>query len=744
MDEKKNEQTFEESNADLFDYSMDDAGDPSLDTPLDSNQPDSTGSATEKLNEASENTAAQSEQQPSSGSIEGILPTTNEEEMKKLMQDLDREQAYREHKCWRQWITVIVSIVFVLFQLYATLSGKITAQILRATHLAFVQFLAFLLFPATKKMPKDTLPWYDVLLAFLGAGCWMYIVINFDTLVRRTGNNTVLDIIIGIIGILILFESCRRIVGLPIMIIAGCFIIYAFIGKYIPGFLNHRGYSLQRVVCHLFYNTEGIMGTPIGACSTFIFLFILFGALLEKTGIGQFFIDSCNAIAGGASGGPAKVAVLSSALLGTVSGSSVSNTVGSGSFTIPMMKRLGYKPEFAGAVEASASTGGQLMPPIMGAAAFLMAESIGVPYITIVKAAIIPAVLYFAGIFITVHLEAKKLGLKGLPREQLPKFLPLFLQKGYMLLPLVVIIYFLCAGFTAVFAALMGIVACLLIGICVSVVDLTKGRKPTFGGKDVIEVMCTAARNIISVAIACGMAGIIIGIVTLTGIGLKLGAGLVSLAHGKLFLTLVLTMIASIILGMGAPTTANYLITSTITAGAIITCLYGVGDVENVMKLPAHMFAFYFGIIADVTPPVALAAIAGAAIAKAKPMRTAVNATKLAIGAFIIPYMFVYNPQMLMIDASVFTILFISFTALIGMFGISVALEGYGLRNTGILYGTKAAKPAVITLDVIERLLFATAGILCVIPETKSDIIGLSMMAVLIVYQLVMKKVIKK
>ncbi len=666
--------------------------------------------------------------------IENILPTSNEDEMKKLMKDLDREQAYREHKCWRQYITVIISVIFVAFQLYATLSGAITAQILRATHLAFVQLLAFLLFPATKRMPRNTLPWYDVLLGLSGAACWMYIVINFQTLVRRSGNNTTLDVIIGIIGILILFESCRRIVGLPIMTIAAIFVLYAFIGKYLPGFLHHRGYSLQRVVCHLFYNTEGIMGTPIGACSTFIFLFILFGALLEKTGIGQFFIDLCNAIAGGASGGPAKVAVLSSALLGTVSGSSVSNTVGSGSFTIPMMKRLGYKGEFAGAVEAAASTGGQLMPPIMGAAAFLMAESLGMPYITIVKAAIIPALLYFTGIFITVHLEAKKLGLKGMPKEKLPKFLPLFARKGYMILPLFVIIWFLCSGKTAVFAALMGIVACLLIGITVSIVDLAKGHKPTFGSKDIINVMCAAARNIISVAIACGMAGIIIGVVTLTGLGLKLGAGLVSLAGGKLFLTLIFTMLASIILGMGAPTTANYLITSTITAGAIIQL--------GVQPLAAHMFAFYFGIIADVTPPVALAAIAGAAIAKARPMKTAINATKLAIGAFIIPYMFVYNSQMLMIDASIGRILFIIITALIGMFGLSVALEGYGFNFTGILHGSKKPAALIKALDITERVLFAIAGLLCVIPETRSDIIGLSMIAVLIAYQLITKRIL--
>lgn len=600
--------------------------------------------------------------------IEHILPTSNEEEMKRMMKELDREQSYREHKCWRQYITVFISVIFVLFQLYATLSGAITAQVLRATHLAFVQLLAFLLFPPTKNSPRNTLPWYDIVLGLIGVACWLYIVVNFDSLVRRSGNNTPLDVAVGIVGILVLFESCRRIVGFPIMIIAGSFIVFAFAGKYLPGFLHHRGYSLQRVVCHLFYNTEGIMGTPIGACSTFIFLFILFGALLEKTGIGHFFIDVCNALAGGASGGPAKVAVLSSALLGTVSGSSVSNTVGSGSFTIPMMKRLGYKGEFAGAVEAAASTGGQIMPPIMGAAAFLMAESLGLPYITIVKAAIVPAILYFTGIFITVHLEAKKLGLKGLPKDQLPRFMPLLLRKGYMILPLVVIIYFLCAGKTAVFAALMGIIACVLVGFGVSVSDLAHGRKPSFGGKDIVEIMCTAARNIISVAIACGMAGIIIGIVTLTGLGLRLGNGLVMLAHGKLLLTLVFTMVASIILGMGAPTTANYLITSTITAGAIISL--------GIEPLAAHMFAFYFGIIADVTPPVALAAIAGAAIAKAKPMKTALNATKLAIGAFIIPYMFVYNSKMLMINASALSVVMIIITAILGMFGISVALEG--------------------------------------------------------------------
>lgn len=648
--------------------------------------------------------------------INQTTPSPNENDMKKIMADLDREQSFREHNCWRKYITLIVSVAFCIFQLYATLSGTITAQILRATHLAFVQFLAFLLFPAFRKCPRNTLPWYDLVLGVIGAACWMYIVINFQSLVRRTGAFTSLDITVAIIGILVLLESCRRIVGIPILVIACVFIVYAFSGRYLPGFFNHRGYSLERVASHLFFNTEGIMGVPIGACSTFIFLFILFGALLEKTGIGQFFIDICNSIAGGASGGPAKVAVLTSALLGTVSGSSVSNTVGSGSFTIPMMKKLGYKGEFAGAVEAAASTGGQLMPPIMGAAAFLMAESLGLPYVTIVKAAVVPALLYFTGIFLTVHLEAHKLGLKGLPREQLPAFLPLFLKQGYMLLPLVVIIVFLCMGKTAVFAALMGIVACLAIGVVTSIVNILQKQQPKFGFNDILEVMTTAARNIISVAIACAMAGIIIGIVTLTGIGLKFGAGLISVSHGIAFITLFLTMVSSIILGMGAPTTANYLITSTITASAII----GLGF----QPLAAHMFAFYFGIIADITPPVALAAIAGAAIAKARPIKTAFNATKLAIGAFIIPYIFVFNPQMLMINTNFTSVLFIAITAIIGMFGFSSALEGYCCRH----------------ISVLERILFAVAGILCVIPESRSDLIGIVIIAVSIVYEIIRNK----
>ena len=638
------------------------------------------------------------------------------EELDDYMSKYDSESRYRRFKDWKKYLIIIISVAFCLFQLYSILSGKITAQVVRATHLAFVMALAYLLFPMKKDMPKDKLPWYDVIIAIVGACSWLYITINFDSLIRRAGIYNTTDIIIGIIGILILFEACRRIVGTPILIISLVFIVYALFGAYAPGFLNHRGYSIQRLVSHLYYNTEGIMGIPIGASATFIFLFIFFGALLDKTGIGQFFIDICNAIAGSYDGGPAKVAVLTSAMFGTVSGSSVSNTVGTGSFTIPMMKSLGYRAEFAGAVEASASTGGQLMPPIMGAASFLMAESLGIPYKEVAKAAIIPAILYFTGIFIMVHLEAKKTGLKGLSKDSLPKIGELLMKKGYLVIPLATIIYFFVLGKTAIYAGLMGIIAAGLVAIVNSIVDIILKRERSFTFNDLIDVFVNGARNIISVAVACAMAGIIIGVITLTGLGLKIGSGLISISGGISILLLMLTMVSSIILGMGVPTTANYLITSTIAAGAII----GLGF----EPLAAHMFVFYFGIIADVTPPVALAAMAGAAIAKSDPLKTGFEATKLSIGAFIIPYMFVFNPQILMINTTFIEVVPILITSLIGMFGVSAGLEGYVFRKC----------------NFIERILFIAAGLLSIIPEIYTDIIGIGLIAVLVILQILTRK----
>ena len=484
---------------------------------------------------------------------------------------------------------------------------------------------------------------------------------------------------------------------------ASTFLAYAYFGAYFPGFLSHRGYSIERIVSHMYFTTEGILGIPLGVSSTFIFLFILFGAFLEKTGIGKLFIDLANCIAGWASGGPAKVAVITSALEGTVSGSSVANTVGSGSFTIPMMKRLGYRPEFAGAVEASASTGGQIMPPIMGAAAFLMSEFIGMPYIDIAKAAAIPACLYFLGVLFEVHFEAKKSGLKGMEKGELPSFMYVLKSRGHLFVPLFAIIYVLTEGFTPTLAA--------LVGLGLSVVAGQLKKETRMGPWDIIQALEAGARGAVGVAIACATAGIIVGVVTLTGLGLKMANGLVDLAGGHLFLTLIFTMIASLILGMGAPTTANYVITSTIAAPTLV--------LMGVPLLAAHMFVFYFGIVADITPPVALAAYAGAGIAKADPFKTGVEASKLAVGAFIVPYIFVYNPAMLLINTTTFLLIQNLVTACCGMFGVGAAIIGFCLAR----------------MTWFERVWFAVAGLMLIDPGTTTDIIGLVMLTLGMIYQ---------
>jgi TRAP transporter 4TM/12TM fusion protein len=462
----------------------------------------------------------------------------------------------------------------------------------------------------------------------------------------------------------------------------------------------------------MYLTTEGILGIPLWVSATFIYLFVLFGAFREKTGLGQLFIDISNAVAGWASGGPAKVAVVTSALEGMISGSSVANTVESGSFTIPMMKRLGYRPEFAAAVEASASTGGQIMPPIMGAAAFIMAEFLNMPYIEIAKAAAIPACLYFFGIFIEVHLEAKRSKLRGLSRDELPSMRTVMKERGHLFFPLIAIIVFLLGGFTPLYAALMGLVVCVLAA------QLRKSTR--MGIVDILNAFAAGARGALGVAIACATAGIIIGVVTLTGLGLKLANGLVDLAGGNLLFTLFFTMITSLILGMGAPTTANYIITSTIAAPALVLL--------KVAPLAAHMFVFYFGIIADLTPPVALAAYAGAGIAKADPMKTGFIATKLAIGAFIVPYIFVYNPAMLLIGTTPFTLTQNLITACCGMFGVGAAMIGYCLAP----------------MRWWERIWFIVGGLMLIDPGTLTDLIGIAMLGVELLYQWHKSKTIKQ
>lgn len=620
-----------------------------------------------------------------------------------ILRSVDRESAFRIMRGKWHYVITAILISFSLFQLYTAIFGTLPAQLQRMTHLGFVILLAFWLYPATDKGDRNRMPIWDIFLGLAFAGIAAYFIINYEGLMGRSGAFTKLDLIIGAAGILLVIEACRRVVGWPIVIIASCFILYAYFGASMPGFLMHRGYSVQRIISHLFYTTEGIIGMPLGVCATFVFLFILFGSFLDKTGIGQFFIDVANSLAGWAAGGPAKVAVLTSALQGTISGSSVSNTVSTGSFTIPLMKSLGYKPEFAGAVEASASTGGQLMPPIMGAAAFLIAEAIGVPYGQVAKAAILPALLYFTSIWIMVDLEAKKLGLKGLPREQLPKVGPLFLEKGHLLLPLVVIITLLVMDYTPTFAAMGGIVSTVIVPYL---------RKSTRIHPSVIATaLVNGARNIIGVACACSVAGIIVGVVTLTGLGLKVGEGLVGLAGNNMLIALFFTMITSLILGMGVPTTANYLITSTIAAPIVMKL--------GVPAIAAHLFAFYFGILADITPPVALAAYAGSAIAKSNPFMTGVTATKLVLPAFLIPYVMVYNPALILVDTNGLQVIQIIVTSLIGLFGINACTAGY-------LMG-----PMKLWL----RILAITGGVMLIDPSLLTDLVGVAMVGFVFFFQ---------
>lgn len=617
---------------------------------------------------------------------------TQEMDVEEYLAKVDRESSYRRLSGKPALTVGAIAVAFSLFQLYTALFGVLDAAIQRAVHLSFGLLLVFLLYPTGRRSDRRRIRWWDVAVALIAAGMPVYIIVFYKDLVNRAGLVTATDMVIGIVGMLAVLEAVRRVVGWPLLTVVLLFLTYAFAGPYLPGMFAHRGASVATLVQHLFFTTEGMFGIPLGVSATFIFLFILFGAFLEKTGIGKFFIDLSNAVAGWASGGPAKVAVLTSALEGTVSGSSVANTVGSGSFTIPLMKSLGYRPEFAAAVEASASTGGQLMPPIMGAAAFLMAEFLNIPYIEVAKAAAIPAILYFAGIWIEVHFEAKKLGLRGLRREELPNVRKVFAEKGHLFLPLVAIIFLLVHGYTPMKAALYAIV--------MSVVSSFLRRSTRVSFRDVIGALEQGARSALGVVVATAAAGIIVGVVTLTGLGLKLASNLVDLAGGNLFLTLIATMVTSLILGMGVPTTANYVITSTIAAPALVML--------GVPRLAAHLFAFYFGIVADITPPVALAAYAGSGIAKSNPLKTGIEATKLAIAAFIIPYVFVLSPSLILIDATAGAIIHNSITATLGMLGVGAGVVGF--LNTKLRW--------------YERAMLFAGGLLLIDPGLNTDLIG--------------------
>lgn len=646
--------------------------------------------------------------------------TLSEKEQLELLQKYDPESNTRDLVGILGKVVFFGLLAFSIFQLYTSIGTPFTAYIQRSIHLGFALSLIFLLFPARKKPgeKRNKVPFYDMILSLLSIGVGLYWPLNMNELVLRVGRVSDFDLIVGILAVLLTMEAARRAVGLPITIISAVFLVYAFYGPYFPGFLAHRGQSLDNLVQLMFFTTDGILGTPISVSATFIFVFLLFGAFLVKTGVGNYFNDLAVVLAGKLTGGPAKVAIFSSALQGTISGSSVANVVGSGSYTIPMMKKLGYRKEFAGGVEAAASTGGQIMPPIMGAAAFLMVEFIGgVTYWEIAKAATIPALLYFTGIWIMTHFEAKRVGLEGMKPEEIPNRKET-LKKIYLLLPIIGIIVFLLLGIPTMKAALLGIVLTLVVS--------SFNKETRLGFKDIIQALVDGARTALAVAAATACAGIIVGVVVKTGLGLSLANGLVSAAGGNILLTLIFTMLAAIVLGMGSPTTANYVITSTIAAPAIITLLMldtPDATVPVVVAISAHLFVFYFGIIADITPPVALAAFAASGISGGDPIKTGVTSAKLAIAAFIIPYMFVFNPAMLMIDASVWEIIWVTATAIIGMIAIGGGLIGFWYRR----------------INWIERIITVTTGMMLIYPETKTDFIGLGLFVILFAIQLVTK-----
>ena len=632
----------------------------------------------------------------------------SEDEVNEVMKKYDRESNTRI------WVGVpqrVVQGVMALFSVYCIISTLFLTSALEMRMTAFlgcVIIMGFLYYPASKHHVKPNyIPWYDILIMVVGAGCFFYYCFNSKEIIETISSAskmTPMYNVIAIVGILVLMELCRRCVGVPILVVVAALLFYTF------GIAN---LSLERALYTLFYRTGGVIGTPIQVCAKFIVVFIVFGAFLERTGISKFFIDLANKIAGASAGGPAKVAVISSALCGMVSGSSVGNTVTTGSVTIPMMKKTGYKPEFAGAVEAASSTGGQIMPPIMGAAAFIMAEMTGYEYADIIVRAILPAFLYFLGIFLGVHFKAKKLGLVGLKREELPKW-KLLLPKIYLLLPLIVLTWMVVAGQTMAKSAIYGTIVAIVVGI------INKDDRMT--PSKFVNGLENGGKNCLSIGIACGIAGIISVCITMTGLGGKLITYVVKLSGGNLFIALFLTMICCIILGMGVPTTANYIIMASTCAPILINGM-------SMHILAANMFVFYFGIVADITPPVALAAYAGAAIAKAPPMKTAFNATRLAIAAFIIPYIFAYNNAMIFVgDVTFFGVASIVISATLGMASIASGFMGYLIHD----------------LKWYSRIALVAGGLLMVIPGTVTDLAGLAILIVILLIQRAENKKEKK
>lgn len=608
-----------------------------------------------------------------------------------------------------------IAFAMSCFQLYTAAFGTLTGMLQRSVHLCFAMILCFLFYPMTKKAKSKTIPIYDLVFAVLGGWAAIYITVFYADLVQRTGNPTFLDMLMGVITILCILEGARRAVGLPLALISALFIVYAFAGPYLPDILAHRGYGVRRVIDHLYLTMEGIFGVPLWVSSTFVFAFVLFGAILEKTGAMGYFMKIAFSLVGHTRGGPAKVAVVASAFFGTISGSGVANVVTIGSITIPLMKRLGFKPEIAGGIETAAGGNGQLMPPIMGAAAFIMAEFLGIPYLYVVVAAALPAVIDQLALLGAVHLLSVKYDLKGIPRNQLPKFFPTLVSGTHYLIPIAVLFYYLIIKrATPLTSAAMGVSTTIIIFFIQSLmVSFGWGReniqktdiKKEISWKPLIsflvnmaDAMYKAARMMAGIGATCACAGIVVGVVTLTGAGLSMTNIIVGLSGGNLFFGLFLTMVACLILGMGVPTTANYVIMATIMAPALKALN------PDVPIIAIHLFVFYFGILADGTPPVCVAAYAAAAVAGADPLKTGINAFKLDMRTFLLPFMFITAPQMLLINTNFIEASWIFISASIGMYALAASMQGFLLTDLRwyermVLFGSAVAmvKPGLIT-----------------------------------------------
>jgi len=694
-----------------------------------------------------------------------------EKASEEILEKLDPEHQYRKKlpSFWR-WFVFGAAIILSIFQLYTAIHGTLPSNQQRGFHVAIAMGLIYLLYPSNKQDEVKVtwknwaftilfmgitgylyfigeisvittigalavflllqlakyfnkyyfgVPLPDIILSLLGFATGLYQFFAWEGIIARVGMYNDLDYLVAAIGILIVIGATKRAIGTPIVAVAVAMLAYAYLGPYLNfGFFEHRGFSIERIISHSFLSTEGVFGIPVSISATFIYLYLMFGVILRKTGLEEYFTDLAVAMTGWMVGGTAKVGILTSVFSGMITGSSVANTVGNGAFTIPMMKKSGYRPEFAAAVEAASSTGGQITPPIMGSAAFLMIEFTGLSYNEIVKSAIIPALLFFTAQFFVIHYESKRLNVMGLNREELPKVSYLLMTRGFLLIPIIAIFVILALGLSAMRAALWGIFTAVLMNVLVMIVAFIRGRfsdlKYKITLKGVFDILEESARVALPIIAAVASAGIISGVITLTGLGLKMAGGILALANHQLILTMFFAMIASIILGMGVPTTANYVIMATMTAPALL-------EFGTVPVIAAHMFVFYFGIMADITPPVALASYAGAGLAKSDPMKTGLESVRIAVGGFLVPYLFVLSPELLLAskDATIVSTMLAIVTAFVGMFGIGTGVIGYIERK----------------LTVIERILLISAGLSLVYAGWTTDLIGLTVVAVIYLYQ---------